>query len=1110
MLRLLPGRTYLLIWILLILPVMVSAQEKCSEDWMARIESVQGTVLVQRAGQVKWVEAGLGDTICRGDKLSVPAKSRAAIFLRTGSVVRLDQNTAINMVAVENGSRSVLDILSGIALFFSRNPFSLKLNTPFVNAETEGTEFLVKVEGARASVTVFEGKVRASNQNGIISVGKGQTAISEAGGPPAVRTTVRPKDAVQWAVYYPPVPEIAENAVLAAGLNTWQGAVSASVQSYMKGDLAGAFSALREVPEIGEPALHTYRALLLLAVGRVDEASAELDRSLALNPNESSPVALQSIIAVAQNRKDRALELARRAIELDPVSSAALISLSYAQQARFDLEGALDSTKKAVGSNPHDAYAWARLSELQLSFGYLDKALDAAQQAVVRNPAIARTQTALGFAYLTQINIEESKKAFKKAIRLDQADPLPRLGLGLAMIREGDLAEGRWQIEIAAILDPENSLIRSYLGKAYFEEKRTKAASEQFRMAKELDPLDPTPWFYDAIQKQTINQPVEALGDIQKSMELNNNRAVYRSRLMLDQDLAARSVDLARIYEDLGFERLALTEGWKSLNVDPANFSAHRFLADSYFAAPRHEIARVSELLQSQLLQPINIMPIQPQLAETQHFLISGPGPGNPSYNEYTPLFVRNQLSLLVDGVAGQRGTVGDDVVHSGVVGPFSYSLGQFHFQTDGFRQFDDRQNDIYDGFAQLSVSPKTSIQAEFRHNESEVGDITQLFLTPSWNQRESESRDMMRLGFHHTFAPGYDLIGSFMYLDSNFKMRNPDYNENTVHNGYGFEAQHIYRSQHFNLIVGAGHFNQDINDLAFSSDWSSPRQLTTEHTNAYAYSYLNFPENVTWTVGLSGDFLEGGFLNLSAQQVNPKFGVTWTPFPGTTLRGAIFRTLKRTLLTNQTIEPTQVAGFNQLFDDGEGTDAWRYGIGLDQKLSDHLFVGGEFSWRDLDIPSTSTEPPFNTILTGAHENLGRAYLYWIPHLWFAIGPEYQYEWLRNDQMPFNGVMELDTHRFGFNIGFYHPSGFLARLRPMYVLQNGDFRSLPWDPTTSADSNFFALDASIGYRLPRRLGLIELVARNLFDESFRFQDTDPRNPSVAYQRVIFGRWTLSF
>ena len=129
--------------------------------------------------------------------------------------------------------------------------------------------------------------------------------------------------------------------------------------------------------------------------------------------------------------------------------------------------------------------------------------------------SIARTQTVLGFAHLTQINTEAAKAAFAQAIELDQADPMPRLGMGLAKIREGDLEAGRIELEIAASLDPANSLIRSYLGKAYFEEKRYNLAGTQFDLAKALDPNDPTPWFYDAIQKQTQNRPVEAYGILQ-------------------------------------------------------------------------------------------------------------------------------------------------------------------------------------------------------------------------------------------------------------------------------------------------------------------------------------------------------------------------------------------------------------------------------------------------------------------------------------------------------------------------------------------------------------------------------------------------------------------
>jgi hypothetical protein len=137
-----------------------------------------------------------------------------------------------------------------------------------------------------------------------------------------------------------------------------------------------------------------------------------------------------------------------------------------------------------------------------------------------------------------------------------------------------------------------------------------------------------------------VNRPVEALRNIQRSIELNNNRAVYRSRLLLDEDLAVRQVSLARIYNNLGFERLGLNEATKSLSLDPANYSAHRFLSDTYAGIPRLEIARASELLQSQLLQPINLNPVQPSLPHTDLNVVAGAGPPNPpstSSRRYSP-----------------------------------------------------------------------------------------------------------------------------------------------------------------------------------------------------------------------------------------------------------------------------------------------------------------------------------------------------------------------------------------------------------------------------------------------------------------------------------------
>ena len=1072
------------------------------EKWAGKVVSAQGVVEVKPAGETQWRPVKLNETYCPGDTIRTDRKSRADIALYNNPVLRLDQNSTVALGGMKDERTSLVDLVNGAALFFSRVTRNLEVRTATVNAGVEGTEFFIRAEEGKTEMSVFEGKVLASNGAGGLAVTTGQSAVAEAGKAPVYRVVVRPRDAVRWALYYPPVidPRPAD---------------------------------LKE--EGNDPRFFTQRASQSLNVGRGDEAGTDIAKALALDPNNSDAFALQSIVAVTQNEKGKALDLARKAAEADPKSATARIALSYAQQAGFDLPGALKSVEEAVKLGPENALAWARLAELRQSFGRLDEALDAAKKAEAANPALSRTQTVLGFSYLLRVETKKAKAAFEKAITQDDADPLPRLGLGLAKIREGDLEEGRREIEIATSLDPDNSLIRSYLGKAYYEEKRDKLSAGQFDMAKSLDPMDPTPYFYDAIQKQTVNRPVEALRDMQKAIELNDNRAVYRSRLLLDGDLAARSASLGRIYNDLGFQQIALVEGWKSVNYDPSNYSAHRFLADSYAARPRHEIARVSELLQSQLLQPINITPIQPRLAQSNLLAVSAGGPSDLSFNEFNPLFERNRATLQVSGMVGENSTSGAEGVVGGLYNNYSASLGAYHFRTDGFRVNDDVEDDVYNAFVQVALSPRTSVQAEYRYRKIENGDIELRFLEDfSPNLHQDDETNLLRLGFHHAFSPGSDLIASFMYQkqDTNTTLQFPidigfgpgtfDIKLPANQKAYGGELQYLYRSSSINVIGGGGYFKTDgeqknesvLNDpvLGITPFGSDPASLDSHFLDLYVYAYINYLKNVTVTLGASFDKNESKELDaVDKSQFNPKVGITWNPVPNTTLRAAFFRTLKRTLITNQTLEPTQVAGFNQFYDDFNSTETWVYGAAVDQKFNASLYGGLEYAQRELTIPNFSPAV-FSADTFGGKEKLGRAYLYGTPHKWVALTADYLYERIERDERASNAAT-LTTHRVPLGMNFSHPSGLSAMVKATYFKQAGSFLpqgvdALP-ENLVPGDDQFWLCDAAIAYRLPQRYGMITVGAKNLFNRSFHYQDTDIFNPAIQPDRMFFAKVTLS-
>jgi hypothetical protein len=59
--------------------------------------------------------------------------------------------------------------------------------------------------------------------------------------------------------------------------------------------------------------------------------------------------------------------------------------------------------------------------------------------------------------------------------------------------------------------------------------------------------------------------------------------------------------------------------------------------------------------------------------------------------------------------------------------------------------------------------------------------------------------------------------------------------------------------------------------------------------------------------------------------------------------------------------------------------------------------------------------------------------------------------------------------------------------------------------------SFVVLDAALGYRFPKRFGLVTVEVNNLFDQRFNFMDVDPTNSTISNdERVILGRLTLTF
>ena len=254
--------------------------------------------------------------------------------------------------------------------------------------------------------------------------------------------------------------------------------------------------------------------------------------------------------------------------------------------------------------------------------------------------------------------------------------------------------------------------------------------------------------------------------------------------------------------------------------------------------------------------------------------------------------------------------------------------------------------------------------------------------------------------------------------------------------------------------------------------------------------SQIRFPRQVQWHFGFSADLIDSYFMDDTF--FNPMAGVTWELFSSTTVRAAAFRNVQRSLISEQTIQPTQVAGFNQLLTDREGSRSWRYCVALDRKFSDVLFGGAEFSTRDgktpvvkLDIENPGAKP----VWYDWDEDLIRAYLYWAPAAWMSFSAEYFYETQKTDSdvVDPEHYRDIETHRFPASVNFFHRSGLSSRIGATYVDQQCEYIPASGGGKVEGSDRFWVFDLRLSYRLPKRLGILSFEAKKRFRRTFQLQ-----------------------
>lgn len=1101
-----------------------------------KLLSVSGTVSVHRGGGT--TEAGTPFLdLAVGDRVETGERSRAAVLLADETQVKLNSLSNLTITAVggapgaatpaaaSDPSGTVLSLGQGEAWVRRKSPGGFELKTPTASAAIRGTEFDVAQGGdGETRVAVLEGVVSLANDAGDVSLASGALGTARPGQPPVRTLLVEPENAVQWTLYFPTRLPAAEYGA-SAGTAPFA-AVQASLEAEAKGDGEQARSlltaALSEQP--ADPALRTRLAALDLASGRAVEARAELDRLLAERPDHLAALELRSVHELVRNDLDAASRDAAAALAGHPDSASARVALARVHQARFDLDSAERLLREALAIDGSNLPAHLDLARILFGSDRVAEAREALARARALAPDDAEVLTLDGFAALAHGDTELAAETLTAAAHADPERGEPHLGLGLALFRRGHEADGLTEMLVATLLEPRVALYQSYLGKSYVEARRFPEALNALDRASQLDPRDPTPWVYRGAILRDLNRPVEAVEAYLHAVELNDNRAVYRSRYLLDRDLAAKNVSQGQVYDELGFSAWATSQAVLSVERDPLESAAHLFLANAFGAEPDRNVATASELLQTRITLPVN--------ANTFN-----------TFNEYTSL-------LEVPHVNGEVGaTVGDfgfaeagGNVYGGNDSIAAIQLGSYR-NDPGWGMIDTEQQV---GFSSTSIKvalgPRASLLGAFDVQTLDGGDpsasdvsvlepvgdttfaVKRIFPTDlDRNARDRALVAVPTFGAYAQLAPGTDLLAAVEAITIDDESRDTtDLGEGLVltqrsgfeHYAVGSSAVLRHRLDPVTLMAAVdgawlsdgGRGRVTIVDTATGDSLENvtPDSDTEQRSvEGVLRAEAEGPAGLFGEAGVQLAWFEGGdFRRAEKFDPGPFVGLRWEALPGLRVRAA-YMEVRNVPTQGSRLTPSVVSGFPLFVNQFDGQDRQEVDGGVEWELGGRTFLGLTGFHRSTDFFASHYDADtatFELAPVDEEQDGGRLAVNQILSGWFSGFAE-----ARTSATTTKLFNERDDEvRVGLN--FIHPSSLRIRATLGYLNQTFGDTEFALD-----DGDAWLLGLAARYELFDKRLRVDAVLSNLLDERYTLLTDNLATPSdLAPKRDLRVKLTYNW
>jgi tetratricopeptide (TPR) repeat protein len=942
--------------------------------------------------------------------------------------------------------------------------------------------------------------------------------------------------------------------------------VGTALARYQVGDVVGAYLLMKSAdkPNPGHPLVTAMTGYFAMLVGEAEEAR-RLFTAAAAGPEPVARLLATCYLAqmdIVQNRKEQAQSQADRALAQAPSSPLALLTRALVDIAYFQLPAARERLEQALEADPGFVDAALYLARVYLGGDYLTKARRTVDQALQQAPRDASVLSLAGFVSLTFRQYEKAQELFTKAVRESPRLGEPHLGLAFVHFRHRRMDQALAAMLTATLLDPRISVYQSELGKAFYQVRAFDKALATWNYAATLDPRDPMPHFYRGVALTDLNRPGEAIQSINRSIALNDNRAVFRSRLLLDRDRAVRNYNLARAYNQLDLGEWARSKALTAVKLDPLDGTPHLFLARSLLATGQVPATDAESLLYRVL---------SPATQTTFRFLLE---------NDYTSMFEMPYARATVQGGIGaweERKTIQDHSVaaYGGIPGAAFYGQGNY-VNDRGFRERNGSM-ETWNAEGLFKGEPTvfgnlTGFAQYNNQNFANPGPLNDYFFDNEGNLTRNLRFRIFEVSYLHRFSPKCSLLAFFshhgtddhvfansatlfdpdldMWLNTNFKdLFDADFHNVQV-------QQRVVLGKHtliagFDYFYGIGRFETKftqqlvIRDPLIAElfgvsvipiDPFNPQVLPPEKN--YSFYLLDYWRPAPWLLVELGVFRDVA-KNMRAPNIfltapesidrqpigttlwSPRLGLNIQINPQHVLRFALLRHLNTHLNIQPLLVPAEVAGLTWPVESRRGSEVRQAGASWEAQWDPKTFTVLRFDATRVGTPdyllSVGGPLPFmhnawtswrryqaslflNRILTNSLGlTLGVTGKRVLPDATYRDPINFPLTGLHRPLEPFTEVSGL------LGLAFLTPQGWQGGIRTRLVYQFLKGRD--------ADNLFGLVSLRFGKELAHKRGLITFEVQNLFNRHFDYL-LEPRRTFIPEEffpaRRFVGKVALYF